>query len=616
MSMFSYKDYDDATAAQLVEDAGRLSAYTNASNFSGIKGADALNLLGNITGQLFSNTTNVGIPNNWTELKPADFGVSDSLMDKHGYFTFKSEYSNEILDGPQAKIFGQYDNTGKLVRINLDFAGTNSLVDILDYLNLNSRTGAKLFEPLLAMVKDYAVAHGLTGENILVTGYSLGAGLTNVMAQEREHLSDGFFTNSDYIAFEVPKIYDNNNMVLNFGYENDVVHRIASDSATLSTLLTKDSPALFNLDKDYASSTDNVVLFNDVYASPTWNLSPFNLLAIPTGWYAHIEGITTDAISRIANSTFYQYTQQDSVVVISDLTAVSRGTTWVEDKATTMSHHFGDAAFIIGTQYDDLLKGGTNSDYIDAGLGNDTILAGLGVDHVDGNAGTDQLRLEGGHANWTAYKMADGTLFFTDTAGNLVEADRIEGVSFNNELLSYSNPYSITATQLVDNRPLHLGTMNFSKDTEGTAGADSLTGNIVFGRAGDDMLTGTTMADLLHGGTGNDTLKGGLGNDKLYGAEGNDTLYGGQGNDMLYGGIGNDNFVIEASAGNDTITDFNNDSGYSDTISFASNVFSNASAIASHASQSGNNVLIAMGTSTLTVNNANLADVLAHSVII
>ena len=41
----------------------------------------------------------------------------------------------------------------------------------------------------------------------------------------------------------------------------------------------------------------------------------FSLLNIPTGWYAHINGVTTDAINRISNSTFYEHTKQDSTVI-------------------------------------------------------------------------------------------------------------------------------------------------------------------------------------------------------------------------------------------------------------------------------------------------------------
>ena len=154
----------------------------------------------------------------------------------------------------------------------------------------------------------------------------------------------------------------------------------------------------------FASSTDNIVLFNDVYASPIWDVSLFSLLNIPTGWYAHINGVTTDAITRISNSTFYEHTKQDSTVIVADLTAVSRATTWVQDDKSHTSSHYGSAAFIVGSDHNDLIAGGSNFDYIDAGKGNDIIKAGVGVDHIDGNEGHDQVRVSGRSSDWDVSK--------------------------------------------------------------------------------------------------------------------------------------------------------------------------------------------------------------------
>lgn len=66
MGMFDYKNYSSEESAKLIDDASRLSAYTNAVSFFGfIPGADALNLVGKLTGDLFPNDTNVGIPAGW-----------------------------------------------------------------------------------------------------------------------------------------------------------------------------------------------------------------------------------------------------------------------------------------------------------------------------------------------------------------------------------------------------------------------------------------------------------------------------------------------------------------------------------------------------------------------
>src|SRR5207248_666469 len=87
----------------------------------------------------------------------------------------------------------------------------------------------------------------------------------------------------------------------------------------------------------------------------------------------------------------------------------------------------------------------------------------------------------------------------------------------------------------------------------------------VFGQAGNDTITldeanGPLPKALLFGGAGNDVLTGGSGNDQLFGEAGSDTLLGKGGNDLLFGGAGNDVLVGGGSsdqsfgqAGNDVM---------------------------------------------------------------
>ena len=89
----------------------------------------------------------------------------------------------------------------------------------------------------------------------------------------------------------------------------------------------------------------------------------------------------------------------------------------------------------------------------------------------------------------------------------------------------------------------------------GTAGADTFRGltgpATINGLGGDDVLTGNAFADTIDGGTGNDRLDGGFGNDTFRGGDGADVLEGGFGHDLIEGGIG-DGVIIDAH-GNDTI---------------------------------------------------------------
>ena len=56
----------------------------------------------------------------------------------------------------------------------------------------------------------------------------------------------------------------------------------------------------------------------------------------------------------------------------------------------------------------------------------------------------------------------------------------------------------------------------------------------LYGRAGDDALTGGDGNDQLYGDAGDDSLSGGAGNDRLVGGAGDDRLSGGEGNDRLF----------------------------------------------------------------------------------
>jgi Ca2+-binding RTX toxin-like protein len=78
----------------------------------------------------------------------------------------------------------------------------------------------------------------------------------------------------------------------------------------------------------------------------------------------------------------------------------------------------------------------------------------------------------------------------------------------------------------------------------GLAGNDTLTGNsladIIEGGVGNDRLFGLGGNDVLNGGDGDDFLDGGIGDDYVSGEIGNDTLFGSLGSDFFNGGAGTD----------------------------------------------------------------------------
>ena len=71
----------------------------------------------------------------------------------------------------------------------------------------------------------------------------------------------------------------------------------------------------------------------------------------------------------------------------------------------------------------------------------------------------------------------------------------------------------------------------------GTDRADSIAatpaGNVIYGWAGDDRLTGGSGNDRIFAGSGNDIVHGDAGDDLIDPALGNDHVYGGRGNDLI-----------------------------------------------------------------------------------
>nr|BFE97149.1 hypothetical protein GCM10020185_76850 [Pseudomonas brassicacearum subsp. brassicacearum] len=136
---------------------------------------------------------------------------------------------------------------------------------------------------------------------MLVSGHSLGGLAVNSLADLSASKWSGFYSSANYIAYASPT-QSSTDKVLNIGYENDPVFR-ALDGST------------FNLasvgvhDGQQESATNNIVSFNDHYASTAWNVLPFSILNIPT-WISHLPTGYGDGMGRIMGSVFYDLTEK------------------------------------------------------------------------------------------------------------------------------------------------------------------------------------------------------------------------------------------------------------------------------------------------------------------
>lgn len=184
-----------------------------------------------------------------------------------------------------------------------------------------------------------------------------------------------------------------------------------------------------------------------------------------------------------------------------------------------------ERAALYGSQFDDVITGGSGDDIISGDLGNDTLNGALGNDTLDGGRGTDTL--DGGAGTDLTY------LDFTNIAG----------LDFtftgNQTVVTGLGTKTLTNIEAADIR----GSDNDDLITGGAGGdfINGLLGNdTIGGGAGDDVITGHIGNDTVSGGAGNDTLNGDDGDDTLNGGSGDDDLNGDAGDDSLNGGDGTD----------------------------------------------------------------------------
>ena len=180
---------------------------------------------------------------------------------------------------------------------------------------------------------------------------------------------------------------------------------------------------------------------------------------------------------------------------------------------------------VIGSSYDDVIRGNFDTTLIQGGYGDDELINYFSLSDAvfEGNEGDDMIGfglvggLEGSFATPATF---DGgadtdTLTFEVFANDFV-VDLSDGKMYS----AGSPSYFITLISME---------------------------NIIAG-SGDDVLTGDMFANNISGGAGADIIDGGAGND---------ILTGGLGTDTLTGGLGDDEFVMWfGDVDGDTITDF------------------------------------------------------------
>ncbi|MBD8093448.1 lipase [Pseudomonas fluorescens] len=398
MGIFDYKNLGTEGSKTLFADAMAITLYSyhNLDNgfavgyqHNGLGLGLPATLVGALLGSTDSQGVIPGIPWNpdsekaalaavqkagWTPISASALGYGGKVDARGTFFGEKAGYTTA-----QVEVLGKYDDAGKLLEIGIGFRGTSgpreslitdSIGDVISDLlaafgpkDYAKNYAGEAFGGLLKNVADYAGAHGLSGKDVVVSGHSLGGLAVNSMADLSNNKWSGFYKDANYVAYASPT-QSAGDKVLNIGYENDPVFRALDGSSfNLSSLGVHDKP--------HESTTDNIVSFNDHYASTLWNILPFSIVNLPT-WVSHLPTGYGDGMTRILESGFYDQMTRDSTVIVANLSDPARATTWVQDLNRNAEPHKGNT-FIIGSDGNDLIQGGKGADFIEGGKGNDTI---------------------------------------------------------------------------------------------------------------------------------------------------------------------------------------------------------------------------------------------------
>ncbi|MEK1841529.1 MAG: polyurethanase [Pseudomonas sp.] len=598
MGVYDYKNFGTADSKALFSDAMAITLYSYHNLDDGFatgyqQNGFGLGLPATLVTALIGGTDSQGvipgIPWNpdsekaaleavqkagWTPITAAQLGYDGKTDARGTFFGEKDGYTSA-----QVEILGKYDAQGHLTEIGIAFRGTSgpreiqigdSIGDVINDLMaaLGPKDYAKnyvgeAFGNLLGDVAAFAQANGLSGKDVLVSGHSLGGLAVNSLADLSGDKWSGFYQDSNYIAYASPT-QSSSDKVLNIGYENDPVFR-ALDGSSFNLA----SVGVHDAAKD--STTDNIVSFNDHYASTAWNVLPYSILNIPT-WISHLPTGYGDGMTRVLESQFYDLTSKDSTIIVANLSDPARSNTWVQDLNRNAETHKG-STFIIGSDGNDLIQGGKGSDYLEGRDGNDTFRDSGGYNILLGGKGSNVLDLQQSVKNF---------VFANDGAGNLYVRDANGGISITRDIGSIVTKepgflwgvfkddvtHSVTGNGLVTGSNL----TQYASSVKGTTGADTLnahaTGDWMFGFDGNDHLLGSTGNDVFVGGAGNDLMESGGGVDTFLfsGAFGQDRVVGYQANDKLVflgiqGVAPNDDYRAHATAvGQDTLLTFGSDS--------------------------------------------------------
>ena len=614
MAVFDYKEVGSNVSAALFKDALAITLYSYHNLDNGFAVGYQKNGMGTglpatlvkaVLGGVDSQGVVPGIPWNpdseklareavekagWSPISAQQLGYAGKVDQRGTFFGEKPGY-----ESAQVEILGKYNPDGQLTAIGIGFRGTSgpreslitdsigdAISDLLaaigpaDYAK--NYTG-NAFDSLLGKVAAFAGSQGLAGKDVLVSGHSLGGLAVNSLADLSGDHWSGFYRDASYIAFASPTQSTVTSNVLNIGYENDPVFRALNGSDfSLSSLGVHDA--------NQASATNNIVSFNDHYASVAWNLMPFSIANVST-WVTHLPSGYESGMNRILDSAFYDLTHKDSTIVVANLSNPARENNWVQDLNRNAEKHTG-TTLIIGSEGNDLIQGGRGNDFLEGRDGNDSFRDSGGYNIILGGKGVNTLDLQQSLNRVDVVNDGQGTLYVRDNHGGITLARDIS-------LLVSDEPGWLGLSKAVSHRVADDGLWAGNSRTDYTHSVNAGPGDSTL-KAGD------------HG----DWLLGQGGNDHLLGSAGNDVFIGGAGDDLLESVGGSNTFVFSGHFGNDTLL------GYqpADRLVFLGVEGGHEADYRAHASVSGNDTVLSFGSDSVTLVGVGLASLVGSDIVI
>lgn len=236
-----------------------------------------------------------------------------------------------------------------------------------------------------------------------------------------------------------------------------------------------------------------------------------------------------------------------------------------------------------------------------------------------------------GHFSVTTPGLKDGSHTFvataTDAAGNTsaVSQPIDPPIGSHSATGTSTTGASTTGTSTVDVTNVHqhrdhTATINGTADansqiklSDGTASAGSVTA----GADGKWSFHTSDLSGKTHAFTAEQVDTTGhtvatSSGQAIVGSDHSDTLTSTTGNDIMVGKGGADTFVFASNFGHDVIKDFAAGGPSHDAIQFSKSVFDSFASVLSHAAQSGQDVVIATGSDTLTLKNTKVDALNSH----